>query len=148
MYKHILLPPDGSPLARSAALAGVKLAGKLGARVTGFHAAPPATPIEYKGLLPVGYMDPTEHEKLIEKTVTRYLQVIEKAARAAGVACKVEHVVDDYPDVAIIAAAKRNKCDLIIMPTHGRRGIVRSSMLGTITQKVLQASKIPVLVHR
>lgn len=148
MYKHILLPTDGSPLARAAALAGIKLARKLGARITGFYAAPPATPIEYKGILPVGFVDPTEHEKLIEQTASRYLQVIEKAARDDGVVCKVEHVVDDFPDLAIISAAKRNKCDLIFMPTHGRRGIVRSSMLGTITQKVLQGSKIPVLVHR
>jgi nucleotide-binding universal stress UspA family protein len=148
MYKHILLPTDGSPLARAAALAGVKLARKLGARVTGFYAAPPATPIEYKGLLPVGFVDPSEHEKLIERAATQYLQVIEKTARAAGVVCNVEHVVDDFPDVAIISAAKRHKCDLILMPTHGRRGIIRASMLGTITQKVLQGSNIPVLVHR
>jgi len=148
MYKHILLPTDGSPLARDAALAGVKLARKLGARITGFYAAPPATPIEYKGLLPVGYVNPTEHKKLIEQTATRYLEVIEKTARAAGVVYKVEYVVDDFPHVAIISAAKRHKCDLILMPTHGRRGITRTSMLGTITQKVLQGSKIPVLVHR
>jgi nucleotide-binding universal stress UspA family protein len=148
MYKHILLPTDGSPLARAAALAGVKLARKLGARITGFYAAPPATPIEYKGLLPVGFVDPSEHEKLIERAATQYLQVIEKTARAAGVVCNVEHVVDDFPDVAIISAAKRHKCDLILMPTHGRRGIIRASMLGTITQKVLQGSNIPVLVHR
>ncbi len=60
MYKHILLPTDGSALAREAIQAGVKLAKALGARVTGFYAAPPATPLEYKGFLPVGYRRPGE----------------------------------------------------------------------------------------
>ena len=60
MYKHILIPTDGSPLSREAVAAGVKLAKALGARVTGFFAAPPATPLEYKDFLPVGFIDPDE----------------------------------------------------------------------------------------
>lgn len=147
MYKHILIPTDGSALARAAALAGVKLAKKLGARVTGFHAAPPATPVEYQGMLPVGYRDPAERARIIERTARKHLEVIEKAAHSAGVRCKVEHVTDDYPAQAIVAAARRNNCDLIFMPTHGRRGF-RNSMLGTQTQKVLTLAKVPVLVHR
>ena len=147
MYKHILIPTDGSPLARSAVQAGVKLAQKLGAKVTGFYAAPPATPVEYKGLLPVGYDEPVDRARAIEKAAKQYLEVIEKAAKAAGVRCKVEHVTNDYPADAIIAAAKRNKCDLIFMATHGRGGF-RPSMLGSQTQKVLAQSKVPVLVHR
>ena len=147
MYKHILIPTDGSPLARSAIQAGVKLAKKIGAKVTGFYAAPPATPLEYKGLLPVGYDEPVDRARAIEKAAQRYLEVVEKAAKAAGVRCKVEHVTNDYPADAIIAAAKRNKCDLIFMATHGRGGL-RRSMLGSQTQKVLAQSKVPVLVHR
>ena len=147
MYKHILIPTDGSSLSRAAAIAGVKLAKGMGARVTGFHAAPPATPIEYKGMFPVGYRDPADRALVIERAARKHLEVIEKAARAAKVRCKVEHVTNDYPAEAIVAAARRNNCDLIFMPTHGRRGF-RSSMLGTQTQKVLSLAKIPVLVHR
>jgi nucleotide-binding universal stress UspA family protein len=147
MYKHILLPTDGSPLSRAAVAAGVKLAAATGARVTGFYAAPPATPVEYRGFLPVGYRDPTERARLIEQTAERHLAVAEKAANAAGVRCKVEHVTDDFPAEAIVAASRRNKCDLIFMASHGRRGF-KASMLGSHTQKVLTLSKIPVLVHR
>lgn len=147
MYKHILIPTDGSPLACSAIEAGVELAKKLGAKVTGFYAAPPATPLEYKGLLPVGYDEPVDRARAIEEMAQRYLEVIEKTAKAAGVPCKVEHVTNDYPADAIIAAAERNKCELIFMATHGRGGL-RRSMLGSQTQKVLSQSKIPVLVHR
>ena len=147
MYKHILIPTDGSPLARAAALAGVKFAKRVGARVTGFHAASPATPVEYKGLWPVGYREPAEAARVIEKAATKHLAVIEQAAGRAGVRCKVEHVTSDFPAEAIVAAARRNGCDLIFMPTHGRRGF-RNTMLGTQTQKVLALSKVPVLVHR
>jgi nucleotide-binding universal stress UspA family protein len=148
MYKHILIPTDGSPLAREAIEAGVRLAKKIGARVTGFYAAPPATPIEYKGMLPVGYADPAEREKVIERAARRYLETIEKAASAAGVRYRVDHVTSDYPADAIVAAARKHGCDLIFMPSHGRRGFRKMSLLGTQTQKVLASSPVPVLVHR
>jgi nucleotide-binding universal stress UspA family protein len=147
MYKNILLPTDGSALARGAIAAGVKLAKALGARVTGFYAAPPATPLEYDGIFPIGYADPAERARAIEKTANQNLAVIEKAAKAAGVRCKVEHVTDDFPADAIVAAAMRNKCDVIFIASHGRHGF-RDSMLGSQTQKVLAQSRIPVIVHR
>ena len=147
MYKHILLPTDGSPLSRGAVRAGIKLAKAVGAKVTGFYAAPPPTPLEYRGLLPVGYTDPAEHARLIERAAARYLAVIGRAAKAAGVRCKLEHVTDDYPADAIVLAAKRNKCDLIFMASHGHRGF-RSSLLGSQTHKVLAQSKVAVVVHR
>ena len=147
MYKHILIPTDGSSLAREAVQAGVKLAAKLGARVTGFYAAPPATPLEYKGLFPVGYDEPVDRARAIEKAASQYLAVVEKAAKAAGIRCKIEHVTNDYAADAIIAAAKRNKCDLIFMASHGRGGF-KASLLGSQTHKVLAQSKVPVLVHR
>ncbi len=147
MYKNILIPTDGSPLSRKAVLASVKLAKTVGARVTGFYAAPPATPFEYKGMLPVGYADPAARARAIEKTASKYLAVIQQAARAAGVRCNVEHVTNDFPAEAIVAAARRNKCDLISIASHGRHGF-KSSLLGSQTQKVLAHSKIPVIVHR
>lgn len=147
MYKNILIPTDGSPVARSAIQAGVKLAKKLGAKVTGFYAAPPATPLEYKGFLPVGYDEPVDRARAIQRMAQRYLEEVAKAAKAAGVRCKVEHVTNDYAADAIVAAAKRNGCDLIFMASHGRGGI-RRSLLGSQTHKVLAQSKVPVLVHR
>ncbi len=147
MYQHILLPTDGSPLAREAVRAGIKLAKALGAKVTGFYAAPPASPLDFKGLFPVGYVDPVEHARLIERAAARHLAVIEKAAKAAGVDCTLEHVTDDYPADAIVLAAKRNKCDLIFMATHGQHGFT-ASLLGSQTHKVLAQSKVAVLIHR
>jgi len=147
MYKHILLPTDGSPLSREAVRAGIKLAKAIGAKVTGFYAAPPATPVEYKGMFPVGYSDPAERARVIERTAARHLAVIVEAARAARVRCTVEHVTNDFPADAIVAAAKRYGCDLIFIASHGRRGF-RTSMLGSQTQKVLAQSKVPVLVDR
>ena len=81
MYKHILVPTDGSPLSRSAALAAVELASAVGARITGLFAAPAATPLAYRGLLPVGIRTPQENAAMIEKAAQRYLEVIEKRPR-------------------------------------------------------------------
>jgi nucleotide-binding universal stress UspA family protein len=148
MYKHILVPTDGSKLSKEAALAAVQLAKALGARVTAFFAAPPATPIMFKGLLPGGYATPEEHEQNIRSAAESYLGAIEKAARAAGVPCERLMQTSDYPADAIIAAAKKRRCDLIFMGSHGRRGIRRESLLGSETQKVLSQAPLPVLVHR
>jgi len=147
MYRNILIPTDGSPLSRKAILAGVKFAKTVGARVTGFYAAPPATPLEYRGMFPVGYVDPATRARLIEKAASKYLAVIREAARVAGVRCSVEHVTDDFPADAIVAAAKRYKCDVIFIASHGRHGF-KTSLLGSQTQKVLAQSPIPVVVHR
>ena len=147
MYKHILITTDGSPRSRKAITAGLKLAKAVGARVTGFYAAPAATPIEYRGMFPVGYSDTATRARVIERTATRHLAVIEKAARAARVRCKIDHVTSDFPADAIVSAARRNRCDLIYISSHGRHGF-KPSLLGSQTQKVLARSPIPVLVHR
>ncbi len=146
MYKHILIPTDGSKLSAVAAVAGVKLAKSVGAKVTGFFAPPPATPLEFKGLLPA-YIDPREHAKAIEKATQKHLEVIERAAKSAGVRCATASITSDYPADAILAAAKQHGCDLIYIASHGHRGF-RASNLGTQTQKVLEQSKVPVLMHR
>ena len=147
MFKHILVPTDGSDGSRAAALQAVKLAKSVGARVTAFFAAPPATPVVYSGLLPTGYTTPSEHAAIIEKTAAKYLGVIEKACAAAGVPCESVHETNDFPAEAIIAVAKKRKCDLIAMASHGRRGLT-GALLGSQTQKVLTQSKIPVIVYR
>lgn len=147
MYKHILIPTDGSPLSRSAAIAGIKLAKALGARVTAVYAAPPATPLVYKDLLPVGYVTPGQHAAAIRKAAANYLGVVEKAAKAAGVPCKLIHTTSDFPADVILATAAKEKCDLIFIASHGRRGLARA-LLGSQTQKVLSQAKIPVLISR
>ena len=148
MFKHILLPTDGSKLSNEAAEAGVRLARALGARVTALFAAPPATPIIYKAMLPVGYASPEEHKRMIEQAARSYLGAIEKAASAAGVRCETVTVTSDFPADAILATAKKRRCDLVFMASHGRRGLRRSSLLGSETQKVLSNGNLPVLVFR
>ncbi len=147
MYKNILLPTDGSPLSRAAILNGVRLARAVGARITGFFAAPPATPVIYKGVLPVSLTTLDQHARAIERTAAKHLGFIEQAAKKAGVRCKCLHVTSDFPADAIIAAARKEKCDLIFMASHGRRGL-SAVILGSQAQKVLTHSKIPVLVCR
>jgi len=147
MYKHILIPTDGSRRSHKTVVAGVKLAQALGARVTGLFAAPAATPLVYRDLLPVGYGTPEENAVLIKRAATRYLAVIERAAKTAGVPCETVSVTDDFPADAILSLAKRRKCDLIFMASHGRRGL-SGLLLGSETQKVLTHARIPVLVHR
>lgn len=147
MYKHILIPTDGSALSRSAAAAGVKLAKALGARVTAVYAAPPATPLVYRDLLPVDYVTPGQHAAAIRKAAASYLGAIEKVAKSAGVQCKLIHTTSDFPADVILATAAKEKCDLIFIASRGRRGLARA-LLGSQTQKVLSQARIPVLVYR
>jgi len=147
MYKHILLPTDGSPASAHAAHAGVELAAAIGARVTAFFAAPAPTPLIYDGVLPVGYMSPDQRAEMIGRTASRYLDAIAQAAKAAGVPCEALHVTSDFPSDAILETAKRLKCDLIFMASHGSSGL-SALLLGSVTQKVLAHSKIPVVVYR
>jgi len=147
MYKNILIPTDGSEASRRAVSAGVKLARAVGARITGVFAAPAATPIVFRNRLPAGYDTPRHNEVLIARAAAAHLATIQRAAKAAGVRFSGVTVKSDYPAEAIVETARKSKCDLIIMASHGRRGLSRL-LLGSETQKVLAASHIPVLVHR
>jgi len=147
MFKHILIPTDGSKLSNEAAQAGVQLARALGAKVTALFAAPPATPVIYKAMLPVGYATPEEHRKMTDKAAASYLGAIEKAARAARVPCEMVSLTSDFPADAILQTAKKRRCDLVFMASHGRRGL-KGALLGSETQKVLAEGKVPVLVYR
>jgi nucleotide-binding universal stress UspA family protein len=143
VYKHILIPTDGSAASERAIAAGIALARLLGARVTGFHAAPPAVPLVLGKQLAKAYMS----REAIEQAAVRYLGVIGRAAAKAGVACETMHVTSDFPADAILEAARSRKCDLVVMASHGRHGLA-AMLLGSETQKVLTHAKIPVLVHR
>ena len=84
MFKNILIPTDGSPLSQKAVVQGVALAKSVGAKVTAFFAAPPATPIVYRDHLPVGYATPGEHEEMIRKTAAKYLGVCRARGEEGG----------------------------------------------------------------
>jgi nucleotide-binding universal stress UspA family protein len=147
VFKNILIPTDGSELSLKGATQGIALAKSLGAKVTAFFAAPPATPIVYRNHLPVGYKTPREHEEMLEKMAAKSLGAVERAAKKAGVSYEGVHATSDYPEDEILKLAKSKKCDLIVMATHGQGGL-RGMFIGSVTQKVLNQAKIPVMVVR
>ncbi|MGP1675782.1 MAG: universal stress protein [Burkholderiales bacterium] len=148
MFKHILVPTDGSNLSLKAAKQAVMLAKAVGAHVTAFYASPNYNSSAYFG---DGYTlrvpSPKDHAELSQKQARKYLSAIEVEAEVEKVPCAVFHAVSDSPYEAIIDAAKKKKCDLIVMASHGRRGL-SALVLGSETHKVLIHSKIPVLVCR
>lgn len=147
MYKHILIPTDGSELSDRAIEAGIAFAREVHARVTGFTAVPEyRVPSQIELMSKHGASMP-QHEEEARRQAEAALQKVVECARAAG----VEHATDfaqcDIPHEAIIRAAERHGCDLIFMASHGRSGI--SALLhGSETQAVLSHSKIPTLVYR
>lgn len=147
MYKHILIPTDGSKLSSRAIQHALAIAKSMGSRVTGLFVAPAPTPLLFKGLVPVRHLQPDQHAALSDKAAARYLGEIETAAQAAGVRCECLSVEDEYPADTIVRVAVKRKCDLIVMASHGRRGIA-GVLLGSETQKVLLQAKMPVLVCR
>jgi nucleotide-binding universal stress UspA family protein len=147
MYKHILLPTDGSKLSLRAVKRGIELAKSVGARVTGFYANPgiPIEYFEYGMPLPENMLEAESARE--KKLAQKYLAAVSDLAAKAGVSCETVLVENRLPYDAIIAAAKRKRCDLIVMASHGRSGIT-SRLLAGETTKVLTHSKIPVLVCR
>jgi len=147
MYENILLPTDGSPLATKGVKAGIAFAKALGARVTAFYADPGIGPefAQIDAPLPEGILE-AEIARL-KKVGERYLAAIDKLAQAAGVPCKRVMMSDRIAYEAIIATAKKERCDLICMASHGRTGI-KGVLLGSVAHQVLTHSKIPVLIIR
>jgi len=145
MFKHILIPTDGSDLSRKAVLYGVQLAKASGAKVTALTVTDPYLAATMDAvLIPVGEEDYEEQSRLLAE---RAMEQVKMAADAAGVPCETIREVHDQPYRAIIDAAHALNCDLIVMASHGRRGI-SALLLGSETVKVLTHSTIPVLVYR
>ncbi len=147
MFKHILVPTDGSELSAEAVKRAVAFAKEAGARIT-FFFAKPDYPVAFYG--EGALIDPTTPEKFAEmadKQATDVLAACKAAAAEAGVPCDSISQTSDIPYEAIIDAASSAGCDLIFMASHGRRGI-SGLLLGSETQKVLTHSKVPVLVFR
>lgn len=145
MYKHILLPSDGSELSGQAVKEGIRFAKLVGARLTALHTTPQFYPSQMAAHAMVERA--REHDARSKESAKHALDPIEQAAREADVACTVVHRVSDSPWEEIIKAAVERSCDLIFMASHGRRG-VSALLLGSETNKVLTHSKIPVLVTR
>jgi nucleotide-binding universal stress UspA family protein len=147
MFKHILVPTDGSQLSQDTARRAVSFAKDAGARVTVFYAKP-EYPVTYYG--EGALIDPTTPEQfaeLAEQQAQLNLGFVEKLCQEAGVHCTKLTLTSDSPYEAIIEAATQSDCDLIFMSSHGRRGF-SALLLGSETNKVLTHTKIPVLVYR
>ena len=147
MYTNILVPTDGSALSRRTTLDAAKLARKLGAKITAFYVAPTYHIEVYADYIPPDMMSPQQHAAQAKKTAQRHLDAVRKAATDLRVTCVGYYVMSDLPADAIVKAARKYKCDLIHMGSHGRSGISKL-LLGSQTSKVLAQSRIPVLVHR
>jgi len=145
MHTHILIPTDGSDLSAEAIQYGTALAKAVNARVTGVTVSPP---IHVLAVEPDTVADTLESYRQRQATVAaQHLDKVKEAAEAAGVNYEVVHVEHEDPYKAIIEVAKARACDLIVMASHGRRGI-SAIVLGSETLKVLTHSTIPVLVYR
>ncbi len=147
MFKHLLVPTDGSPLSEGTVARAIAFAKDAGARITFFYAQPDfPMPIYGEGAL----IDPTTPEQFARSAAEEAKRILDRAksqADAAGVAADTDTLVNEVPYEAIIDAAERHGCDLIFMASHGRRGIA-GLLLGSETQKVLTHTSIPVLVYR
>ena len=145
MYKNILIPTDGSELSGKALAHGIALAKTLGAKLTVLTTTPPFHTL---ALNPEMLTDtPSEYSGHAKRHAETILAAASQAARAAEVDCTALHIEEEHPYEAIIRTAVARGCDLILMASHGRRG-VSALLIGSETVKVLTHSKIPVLVYR
>jgi nucleotide-binding universal stress UspA family protein len=147
MFRNLMVPTDGSAPSRKAIRRAVQLAKEQKARITGFYVGPPWQMPLYGEYVPPEVLSPKVHAAAVRKTAVRYLAAVKKAAAAAGVPCKCAYVMGQRPYEEILKAARRNRCDAIVIASHGRRGISRL-LLGSETSKVLAHARIPVLVCR
>jgi nucleotide-binding universal stress UspA family protein len=145
MFKHILLPTDGSELSEAAIQKGIQFAKSINAELTGFHVILPF----HVFTLQTEMLEDTkeQYERQSKVQAEQFLGVIKKAAEKAGVSCDTDYVTSSHPYEMIIKAAEKKGCDLIMMASHGRRGM-QGLLIGSETQKVLTHTKIPVLVCR
>ena len=145
MYRHLLLATDGSELAQKAVAQGLGLAKALQARVTAVTVIEPV-PAMVSG--DASFVVPLqEYDKAATAHATRILDAVTADAKTAGVTCEVIHVKDQYPAQGILETAKAKGADLIVMASHGRRGISKL-LLGSQATEVVSQSSVPVLVYR
>ncbi|KAB2943535.1 MAG: universal stress protein [Hyphomicrobium sp.] len=143
MYSRILIATDGTELSDRAVEQGLALAAKLGADVTAINVTEPhssAVTGEWALAFPI-----KEYDAVAEASAGRILGKVAEMARELGVSCKTVHVTHHFAAEAIVDQANDHKCDLIVMASHGRRGVARF-FLGSQALHVLTSSTIPVLI--
>ena len=147
MFKHILVPSDGSEFSQAAVVKAVAFAKETGARITAFYAKP-SPPIPYYGEgIGANWQMPSAYTELVDRQAQEVVDWVDKLCQEAGVPCQKLTLSSDVPYQAIIDAATQSGCDLIFMASHGRRGL-SALLLGSETHKVLTHATIPVLVYR
>ena len=147
MFKHILIPTDGSPVSTRAVKAGIALAKEHGARVTGYHAVEPVPAHLYGEGYVVDRQMVAEFERRSLAAAKKHIGALAREAQKAGVPFEPVVQTAFRPYDGIVQTAQKRKCDLILMSSHGRRGLERLT-LGSVADKVIQRSKVPVLVYR
>jgi nucleotide-binding universal stress UspA family protein len=144
MFKRILIPTDGSDITNKAVDAAVKLAQSVNAKL---YTISVKEPFPYSAISEMQPTPPQEFFDAQERIAAKRIQAVRDACAAAGVPCEAHTVEALHPWEAIIEHAQRMECDLLVMASHGRRGVT-ALLLGSETQKVLTHSTIPVLVVR
>ena len=144
MFQRILIPTDGSELTAKAVDTAVRLAKSIGARV---YTISVKEPFPYSAISEMQPTPPQEFFDAQERIAAKRIQGVRAACEAGGVPCEAHTIEALHPWEAIIEHAQRMECDLLVMASHGRRGVT-ALLLGSETQKVLTHSKIPVLVVR
>ena len=144
MYQRILVPTDGSDITAKAVNTAVSLAQALGARVCTISVK---EPFPYSAISEMQPTPPQEFFDAQERIAAKRVQAVVETCTAAGVPCEAHTVEALHPWEAIIDHAKQQKCDLVVMASHGRRGVA-ALLLGSETQRVLTHSQVPVLIVR
>ena len=147
MYKRILVATDGSTLSKKAVASAIALAQLSSAELVALKVVPRYPQSYFEGGLTLPLSDINKIEKQWAAQGQAVVDAVAKTAKGKGVVAKAVVVKSDLISEAIIATAKKNKCDLIVMASHGRKGIKRL-LLGSETQLVLTHSHTPVLVLR
>jgi len=148
MFRHILVSTDGSKLSGKAIRTAMRLAKATGAKVTGVYVIPPYLPPMYGEAIMYGpAMSPSKYRSVTRRTAQKALAAVEIEAQTAGVGYAASVPTAANPWEGIVRTAKAKKCDLVVMASHGRRGLA-GLLLGSETAKVLTHSKVPVLVCR
>jgi nucleotide-binding universal stress UspA family protein len=147
MFRRILIPTDGSAVSAKAVKSSVALAARLGASVVGYHAIEPIERLYYAEGRSARASAVKELQARLDAQGRGYLADLAKVAERAGVACETVITTPATAYQGIVETARRRKCDAIFMASHGR-GPIGALLVGSVTQKVLAQSKLPVLVYR
>ena len=147
MYKRILVATDGSKLSTKAVTSAIELAANLGAELVALKVIPRYPQSYFEGSIPLSADDVARVEQQWADDGRKVVDEVQAMGEARGIKVKAILAKSDVVSDALIAAAKKHKADLIVMASHGRKGVKRL-LLGSETQQVLTHSEIPVLVLR